>query len=174
MSSGANNSSKNNDGNSSDSDLVAAVDDNEQRPRSATWLERIHDLMRNVCCRGGNLSNMKMCNKVMLCLSTCDCITSTMYLLGTVPVPKGQAYGSYGTKATCTLQGFLIWYFNATARLYNATLAVCYVCMVRYNATETRLRQFRWIFLLFPHTFGMLVAMPLLIDQSFNYDQLNV
>ncbi|CAB9514664.1 expressed unknown protein [Seminavis robusta] len=120
--------------------------------------------------------NTIMCHKIMLGLSISDTITSTMYLLGTVLVPHGQAWGAHGTRETCTMQGFLIWYFNPCSRMYSGTLAICYVLMVRYAWTEDQLaRWFVQLALLgFPHVIAILVALPLLIDQSFNFDQVSV
>ena len=95
---------------------------------------------------------LKVCDKIVLALSVCDVLFSFFgCFLASWPAPKGQAYGASGNVAICSVVGwFQNWGF-VCSKYYNASLALCYLFMVRYNQNESQLRKrSQYIFLLTP------------------------
>jgi len=111
----------------------------------------------------------KMINKIMLVLSISDVFYSLFtHILGTWLVPRGQSYGSAGNEATCTFQGSVSEFCGSTV-YYNATLALSYLLMVRYEWSEHKLRKIQPVLLYLPFSVCLIsTIIPLFLD-AYNY-----
>ena len=101
--------------------------------------------------RSSNNNKWKLSDKIILALNISDIFYSFFGpFLATWPAPEGQAFGSIGTILSCDIVGwFQNWGF-VCSRYYNASLALCYLFMVRYNYNEDQLRKVQYWFLLVP------------------------
>ena len=115
----------------------------------------LHDILRD------SKKKEKFSNHIMAVLSFMDLLSSffAAFLLQW-PAPRGTAPGSIGNNKTCTAAGIFggLGFFCST--YYNASLAICYLLMVRYGWNEQRLRKEARPFLLFV---PLLLVLPLLI-----------
>lgn len=82
----------------------------------------------------------------MVGLSCSDILASSIYFLGTWLVPKGTAgqygpvYGASGNQGTCIASGFFT-QFSVCSPLYNGTLSLYYLLMIRFGWREDRLKR---------------------------------
>ena len=123
---------------------------------------------------GSRTKRDKMSNRIMLGLSCSDVLFSTLMFVSSWAVPSGQAYGSMGTVTTCTAQGFLNAYACIASQFYNASLALCYLLMVRYGWNEKQLRNIQSIFLAFPVFIALPFTVPSLFWDAYNFDGVNL
>ncbi len=77
-------------------------------------------------------------HRLLLGMSTSDCVVSICCFLGTWPIPRGEACLAAGTTATCTPQGFFGQTGYACATVYNISLAIYYMLVIVKGWTETR------------------------------------
>ena len=78
----------------------------------------------------------RLYHRLMFCLSVSDILTGLMLMLGPIPVPKETgAFLARGNEFTCSLQGFLF-HMTLTSALYNVSLIVTFVLMIRYKVEE--------------------------------------
>ena len=82
--------------------------------------------------------------RLLMSLSVADLFFSCGSFLSTFVSPRDLTYiwGNIGTVATCEIQGFLLLVGYVASPLFNAALAATYVSMVRYNATDQKLKTF--------------------------------
>jgi hypothetical protein len=91
-------------------------------------------------------------SQLLLTMSCVDCLSSTAWLLGTIPSPETfsngvstNTYGARGNDATCKAQTFFIQLGLAVA-FCNLALAVYYMLVIIYGWREHRTQKYRlWI-----------------------------
>jgi hypothetical protein len=102
-------------------------------------------------------------HRIILGLSSADCLTSLAIALTTIPMPKDVIYPfempSYGTIATCEAQGLVSMMGNAFVFCMNGILNIYYLCTLRYNMTEKTFRCYLEI-PLFVAAFVLSVTVP--------------
>ena len=77
----------------------------------------------------------------MIGLSCSDMIASTVNIFSTWPIPPdGDTFLASGTTATCTAQGFFNELGNLATPLYNTSLCLYYVLVIRQAWSEDRIR----------------------------------
>jgi len=81
-------------------------------------------------------------HRLVLGLSCSDIIASIVNILSTWPIPEGSdgVYLASGTTQTCTAQGFFNELGNLATPLYNASLCVYYVLVIRDGWKEDQIR----------------------------------
>lgn len=82
-------------------------------------------------------------HRLVLGLSCSDMIASIVNILSTWPIPEGSngVYLASGTTQTCTAQGFFNELGNLATPLYNASLCLYYVLVIRNSWAEDRIRS---------------------------------
>ena len=114
-------------------------------------------------------------HRIILFMSSADCLTSLMIALTTMPMPKDVIYPfqmpSYGNIATCEAQGFIFMMGNGLAFCMNGILNIYYLCTLRYNMTEKTFRCYLEI-PLFIVSLAIFITLPsiALINQELNPD----
>eukprot|EP00986_Skeletonema_menzelii_P020634 scaffold31865_cov166-Skeletonema_menzelii.AAC.2 len=79
--------------------------------------------------------------RIMLGLSCSDMIASTVNIFSTWPIPPDSGnFLASGTTATCTAQGFFNELGNLATPLYNTSLCLYYVLVIRQAWSEDRIR----------------------------------
>ena len=111
-------------------------------------------------------------NRIILFMSICDFLFSVSSpILGPVMGPKEiGAPGSIGNVTTCTIQGFMILSSATSSAYYNVTLALCYLLIVRYQYSDEQLRKLEPYFLWIPIGMGLLIAIPGLFLDIYNFN----
>jgi len=87
----------------------------------------------------------RMSHRIMIALSSMDVLFSFFGpVLGTLPAPRGMAFGAMGSYSLCAVAGYLsdLGFFCST--MYNGALAVCYLLMVRFGWHEDKFRRW-WV-----------------------------
>jgi hypothetical protein len=83
-------------------------------------------------------------HRIILCMSSADCLTSLAIALTTIPMPKDVIYPfdmpSYGNIATCEAQGLILIMGTGLVFCMNGILNIYYLCTLRYNMTEKMFR----------------------------------
>jgi hypothetical protein len=92
----------------------------------------------------------KVIGRVLLSMSISDIVFSFAWFLSTWPTPKGDEYWylhqNSGNTATCTIQGFLYQFGFVASPLFNMSLAIFYLLIVKYNYNEKRLSHLeKWV-----------------------------
>ena len=102
-------------------------------------------------------------HRIILGLSSADCLTSLAIALATIPMPKDVIYPfempSYGNITTCEAQGLVYMMGNAFAFCMNGILNIYYLCTLRYNMPEKTFRCYLEI-PLFIAAFVLCVTVP--------------
>eukprot|EP00979_Chaetoceros_neogracilis_P004236 scaffold746_cov293-Chaetoceros_neogracile.AAC.24 len=102
-------------------------------------------------------------HRIILGLSSADCLTSLAIALTTIPMPKDVIYPfempSYGNIATCEAQGLVYMMGNAFVFCMNGILNIYYLCTLRYNMTEKTFRCYLEI-PLFVAAFAISITIP--------------
>jgi len=97
-------------------------------------------------------------HRLVLGLSIGDIMSSFANVLGSTMVPKEMNYyvlGAQGNMTTCTAQGFLIAVGFITTNLYNCSICLYYLSIIRYNKKDEYIRNklepwFHGISIIFP------------------------
>lgn len=87
-------------------------------------------------------------HRIMVGLSVADIIFSLWLFVGTWAVPKGTPGVAYatGNEMSCDVQGFLIQFGGSASTLYNASLALYFLLVIRYNLSEKKVAKVeKWI-----------------------------
>mmetsp|Transcript_26721 Transcript_26721/g.49147 ORF Transcript_26721/g.49147 Transcript_26721/m.49147 type:complete len:315 (-) Transcript_26721:305-1249(-) len=98
--------------------------------------------------------------QILLGLSLVDILGSIGMFLGTWPIPayvnddKPTVYLASGNDRTCAAQGFLLQAY-VVAPIYNASLSLYYVFVVKLGWNENKLKKVRWWFHVFPIGIGL-------------------
>jgi hypothetical protein len=83
-----------------------------------------------------NASERRLYHRLLLAIAGTDGITSSIYMLGPLPVRDDVgAYMAKGNVTTCTTYGFLIHFF-LTSAIYNMGLMWTFLCQIRYDLRE--------------------------------------
>lgn len=91
--------------------------------------------------------------RILVGMSVIDVLSSSGWFLSTWAVPKGSFAFSAGNRATCSYQGFLL-QLAVGAPLYNSSLALFYLLIIKFRWTDERLRKVEyWV-----HGFILLFA----------------
>ena len=89
--------------------------------------------------------NYSSINRILLSMSIADIIFSIGWFLGVLPSPQETTseyqWGAIGNTATCTMQGFLMQFGWTSGPLFNLTLSLYYVLIIRYNWKEDDLKS---------------------------------
>ena len=94
---------------------------------------------------------VRLSNQIMMALSCCDLLASFFSsFLGSWPAPEGVAPRAIGNVQSCVGVSFFNHMGFVGSTYYNASLAICYLLMVRYNWSDTQLRNVRKYLLLVP------------------------
>lgn len=109
-------------------------------------------------------------HRLLLMMSLSDFIGSSMFFLSTWPIPKGTpgVYGAMGTTETCTAAGFFNHGSALTTPMYNASLAIYYVLVIRYGFKEAQVKQVEPLFHAIPLAAGWGTAIASLPMKLFN------
>ena len=110
-------------------------------------------------------------NRIILFMSICDFLFGFFNsMLGPVMAPRDTgAPGAVGNVASCTLQGFLSYTPGFASSLFNVSLALCYLLMVRYEFSDERLRNLEKYFLYLPIGLSLIIAISALPFQVYNF-----
>ena len=111
----------------------------------------------------------KLYHRILLGFSLADIMVSPFYAASTWPIPRSDdVLWSVGNKATCDIQGFFI-QAGTAAFVYNASLTVYFVLVIRYGMVEAKLKRYEALFLGIPWLFGLGTATAsLVLDQYAN------
>ena len=97
-------------------------------------------------------------------------------VFGILPVPV-DAYpqtnltpGAKGTTGTCEAQGFVSYFGGICLLMYDMSISITYVCMVKYNLPETKLHKFEIVWHCLTLAFAFSYCISALILDAFNYD----
>merc|ERR1740139_1007429 len=74
-------------------------------------------------------------------------VTSIQHVIGTWFVPKGSAFWSAGNEHTCDIQGGSGNLFGSFALVYNATLSIVFLLIVRHSWDEEDFRKWSYFIL---------------------------
>ena len=87
-------------------------------------------------------TNHRVYHRIVLGLSCSDMVASVVNILSTWPIPEGTPGVMFasGTTQTCTAQGFFNELGNLATPLYNASLCLYYVLVIRNAWVEERIR----------------------------------
>ena len=125
----------------------------------------IQDIVKNAARRKATK------NQIILFMSACDFLNQFFYsVIGPAMVPKGIGVpGAVGNQFTCDIQGFLAYVTGAASGLYNVSLAICYLLMVRYRNTDEQLRKLEPYFSYPPIIMCLLMSIAGLPCQIYNF-----
>ncbi len=104
-------------------------------------------------------------HRLVFGLSFCDMMSSFSYVLASAMVPKELNYftpGAVGNWSTCSAQGFLIGVGIGGASMYNCSICLYYLSIIKYNKKEIYIRQklepwFHGFSIIFPLLYGSLI-----------------
>jgi hypothetical protein len=83
-------------------------------------------------------------HRLVFGLSVADIMSSFVMAIGSPMVPKEMNYvvpGAQGNTATCTTQGFLVAVGIIAAALYNCSICLYYLVIIRYNKKDAYIRN---------------------------------
>ena len=83
-------------------------------------------------------------NRLLFGLCVADAIASMMLMLGPLPIPQEShnlIWNARGTTATCDAAGFLTFFGTAAAPLYNCSLCLYYLAVIKYNLPDEIIRK---------------------------------
>jgi len=113
-------------------------------------------------------------HRIILCMSSADCLTSLTIALTTIPMPKDVIYPfdmpSYGNIATCEAQGLIFIMGTGLILCMNGILNIYYLCTLRYNMTEKTFRCYLEIPL---YIVSLLISITLPSTALLNQELLN-
>jgi hypothetical protein len=111
-------------------------------------------------------------NRIMLFMSSCDFLHAFFSsVIGPAMVPKEIGVpGAVGNQLTCDVQGFLLFVTGLSSGLYNVSLALCYLIIVRYEYSDERLRVLEPYFLYLPVISCLVVAIAGLPFGIYNFN----
>ena len=101
-------------------------------------------------------------HRLVFGLFVADILSSFGFALGSTMVPKEMNYyipSAQGNTATCTAQGFLLTVGVAVAALYNCSICLYYLSIIRYNKKDEYIRN-----KLEPWFHGISIIIPLVLE----------
>lgn len=98
-------------------------------------------------------------NRIMLFMSICDFVAMFFAaVIGPAMVPEWTGVpGAAGNRLTCNLQGFIVCVFALSSVMYNVSLALCYLLIVRYKYSNEQMKGIEPYFLYLPITTCFLI-----------------
>ena len=110
-------------------------------------------------------------NRIMLFMSICDLIAVFFgSVIGTTMVPKWTGVpGAVGNQLSCDVQGFLSYASGSASGLFNISLALCYLLMVRHKYSDERLHELEPYFLYTPLVLSIMLAITGLPFEIYNF-----
>lgn len=112
----------------------------------------------------------KVHHRILFGMSLADIVSSFCTILGRVPATRGdEVFPGYGSTGLCTAQGFFYQTILSVVA-YNFSLALYYLLIIRYNLSESTLKNLEYLM----HSFSALVfigsAVTLASMEMFNPD----
>jgi hypothetical protein len=103
-------------------------------------------------------------HRLVFGLSVGDILSSFGFALGSTMVPKEMNYfipSAQGNTATCTAQGFLLVFGVTVAAMYNCSICLYYLAIIRYNKKDEYIRNklepwFHGISIIIPFVVGFI------------------
>ena len=97
-------------------------------------------------------------HRILFLMSLFDMMSSGAIALVTLPMPSDViypfAFPSYGTKETCEVQGFMIFFGSGTVLMLGLVLNIYYLCKLRYNMEDAK----------FSHSFEPILYLGILLS----------
>lgn len=85
-------------------------------------------------------------HRLLLGLCIADILSSSSLSLSTYPIPSNEStttiWNTNGTTDTCTAQGFFAFVGFLAAQLYNCSLCVYYLIVIKYNKKDEYIRRY--------------------------------
>ncbi|GFH52379.1 hypothetical protein CTEN210_08855 [Chaetoceros tenuissimus] len=84
-------------------------------------------------------------HRLLLGLCIADILSSIGYMLSTIPVPSNYSediWNASGNTATCTAQGFILFLGLYASQLYNCSLCMYYLIIIKYNKKDAYIQKF--------------------------------
>ena len=108
-------------------------------------------------------------HRLLVGMSFCDCFYSFAFFLSSWPSPVGTPGVKFavGNTTTCTIQGFF-GNFNIAVALYNTSLAIYYLMIVRYKFNPEQMLKVEWVMHIIPFSYSILFGTAIAVDTSFN------
>ena len=100
-------------------------------------------------------------NRLLAAMSFFDILNSLALGVNTAALPRAVSdflYGAYGSKATCTLQGFFIT-LGGVCPMYNVMLCLNYLMIIKYNIKDEILERYER----YMHAISILLPLSLAI-----------
>ena len=111
-------------------------------------------------------------HRILMALSVSDATSSFWMMLATVPVPtsaRGYIWNPMGNVHSCNTQGFFLYLGIMAAPLYNCSLCLYYLAVVKYNKKDAYIRAKLEPYLLaIPAAITLILATTILSLRSFN------
>ena len=103
-------------------------------------------------------------------MSVLDLFESCAQFMSTWPTPVGTSNAKFavGNTTTCTIQGFFT-NFNIGVALYNTSLSVYYLLIVRYKFTKKRINKVELVMHLIPLSYAFVSGTIFAVDDAFNF-----
>ncbi|CAB9527021.1 expressed unknown protein [Seminavis robusta] len=98
-------------------------------------------------------------HQILMAMSCSDVLGSSMYVLSTWPIPRGDAVFAVGNQATCNAQGTLDQFASLTTPLFTGSLSIYYLLVIRYGWREEQVQRHRHWFFVIPFAMGVTTAL---------------
>mmetsp|Transcript_28163 Transcript_28163/g.61883 ORF Transcript_28163/g.61883 Transcript_28163/m.61883 type:complete len:380 (+) Transcript_28163:81-1220(+) len=106
--------------------------------------------------------------QIVLGMSIIDATIAVAWILNNLFIPEwSDQLWPLGNEQTCSAQGFVI-QFTISAVLYNATLSVYYLLVVKFNYRDRRLNRWRRRVHILPISFGLATSLTALVRRLYN------
>ena len=111
-------------------------------------------------------------HRLLMALSMSDVISSFWMMLATAPAPRsteGYVWNPRGNVHSCNAQGFFLYLGIMAAPLFNCSLCLYYLAVIKYNKKDAYIRAKLEPFLLaIPMATALILATTILSMRSFN------
>ena len=100
-------------------------------------------LLTKLCKSRRNPGRDTPSTRLLIGLTCCDVLTSTVHFLASIPVPSQtpHVWGAIGNETTCTIQGVLYLLGAIPCPFYNLALCIYYLCVIRYSMADDTFAQ---------------------------------
>lgn len=111
----------------------------------------------------------RMHYRLIVGMSFMDFFQSLSFFLSTWPSPADTPHIKFavGNNTTCTIQGFFI-NFNVGVALYNASLSLYYLLVIKYRFTHDQMKKIEIILHSIPIFHSLITGFVVAIDKAFN------
>ena len=84
-------------------------------------------------------------HRIMVVFSCFDMINSFSMVITTLPVPSDlDVLWAIGNEASCNFQAFIMQMGGSACFVYNATLTIYFVQVIRFHKNEAQLKRWEW------------------------------